>query len=145
MCGVSDGQIIRQYPGIKLLGSHESGGDGIINTGTLLLKCNDTWTRDLLTQWWHHPDATTGSTDQYVLAKLIAKETTDSIQVLPMHVMNTDPHWWNTFIAGVSPVLHLMVRRKRPSIPPSKFVPLLEHCKSCEGRHWCRGINTRLQ
>ena len=101
-------RLINENPGARLIGSRHSGGDGIINTGAVLVKCG-AWASDFLTRWWTHPAASAESTDQYVLGKLIEAGADDEfIRILPVQAMNCDTFWWNSFVPGNSPVLHLM-------------------------------------
>ena len=111
-------EIIDEYPQAKVIGSHEAGGDGVINSGILLVKCEDPWAKQFLDNWWTHPNAATGATDQFVMAKLIAADETNSFKVLPIHIMNSDPFWWNSFAPNESPVIHLMVSLLSSALPP---------------------------
>ena len=120
--------ILRFGSAAHVIASLDPGEDGTLNTGVLLVK-RSAWSVNFLNDWWLHPSAQQGKTDQAVLDEVLVAMraagesvrfvSTDpeavpigpvdaKVVVLPVGAINCDQKWWQSFIPSVSPVLHLM-------------------------------------
>mmetsp|Transcript_28388 Transcript_28388/g.65936 ORF Transcript_28388/g.65936 Transcript_28388/m.65936 type:complete len:716 (-) Transcript_28388:50-2197(-) len=104
--------LIETYPDSHIIGSRDIGGEGVMNSGVMLVKCSE-WSSLFFEQWWTHPLATAGKPDQLALGELIdLPENSEYVTVLSGEAINTAPFWWHSFVPGVSPVLHLINQPK---------------------------------
>ena len=57
-----------------------------------------------------------------------------AIRILPVHAMNCDTFWWNSFVPGSSPVLHLMNTPNSVREALGAFVCCAHVCAAAGGR-----------